>query len=277
MREPIALAIELLVARTSRLPAPAGRLPMEPKIALTVFVAILTPIYLAHSDYGARNFLYFCDIALVLTCVGLWLENRLLLGMQLVGILTIQAIWTIDYFGHFVLGDCPFGLASYAFTKARMLHFLTLFHIWLPLLLLWAVWRLGYNRRAWLLQTLFVCPWMLLSVYLANSTFDLNFAASYLRLSMDGLLQARLPQCLGFVYEGFHGYTNWRLSLSPPWPDVVNVASGLIFVPICLLLPAHLLLVLCCEKRSMILRRRDAIAEASPPGLGGRIRRLFWN
>jgi hypothetical protein len=235
------------------------RLPVEPKVALSVFVAVLTPIYLIHPDYGVRNFLYFCDLALLLTCVGLWLENRLLLSMQLVGILSVQVIWTVDYLGHFMLGSSPFGLAAYAFSRGPVIHFLTIFHIWLPLLLLWALRRLGYDRRAWLLQTLFVCPLLLLSAYLATPSFDLNFSASYLRLSMDGLLEGRLPGLFNFVYEGFHAYTEWRVSLPPFWADAVNVTSGLIFMPVCLLLPAHLLLILCCEKRPIYPSQQKAL------------------
>src|SRR5215472_14225232 len=96
-------------------PAHPRRLPLEPKIALTVFVAVLVPLYLAHPNYGLRNFLYLCDIALLLTLVGVWLENRLLLSMQAVGILTIQAVWCVDYFAYYILGGCPFGMAGYAF------------------------------------------------------------------------------------------------------------------------------------------------------------------
>jgi hypothetical protein len=252
------------------------KLAVEPKIALTIFVAVLTPIYFIHPDYGAKNFLYFCDIALLLTCIGLWLENRLLLSMQLVGILTIQIIWTVDYLGHFVLGNCPFGLAGYAFTRAPIVHFLTLFHVWLPLLLFWAVWRLGYDRRAWLLQTLFVCPWLVLSVYLSNPTFDLNFSVSYLGLSMDRILEGRLPGWLNFIYEGFHSYTEWRLSLGLDWARAIGTFDGMIFMALCLLLPAHLLLILCCEKKRAISPPREGIAATAPRGIGTRIRRLFW-
>jgi hypothetical protein len=39
---------------------------------------------------------------------------------------------------------------------------LSLYHGWLPFLLLWAVWRLGYARRAWIAQTLLT--WAVLPV-----------------------------------------------------------------------------------------------------------------
>src|SRR5262249_17518996 len=39
---------------------------------------------------------------------------------------------------------------------------LSLFHLWLPLLLVWLVWRLGYDRRAFLTWT--VVAWVLLLI-----------------------------------------------------------------------------------------------------------------
>jgi hypothetical protein len=256
-----------------RSPDRPRKLPRQPKIALTAFVAVLIPVYLLHRDYGARNFLYFCDLALLLTIVGLWLENCLLLSMQAVGILTVQALWSFDYLAHYVLGFCPFGLSSYAFGCAPLLHFLTLFHVWLPLLLLWALWKLGYDRRAWALQSVVVWPILLISVFCIDPMHDVNFTASYLNLTMDGLLEGRLPEFLNFINEGFHRYTHWRLSLPPAWAYGINVASGLVFTPFVLLLPAHLLLVGLFEDRTTTL-----IKASAPParGFGLCVRRLFW-
>src|SRR5438876_11564943 len=58
------------------------RIPAWVKIAYTVFVAVLVPEYLRF--YGPANFLWFCDIALLLTVPALWLESRFLASMQLV-------------------------------------------------------------------------------------------------------------------------------------------------------------------------------------------------
>ena len=50
-------------------PVPAMRpqsvIPMWLKIAYTAFVAVLIPVYWA--NYGPTNFLYFCDVALLIT------------------------------------------------------------------------------------------------------------------------------------------------------------------------------------------------------------------
>ncbi len=49
------------------------RIPLWLKLAYTTFVAVLVPVYWA--NYGVTNFLYFCDVALFLTLVGIWLGS----------------------------------------------------------------------------------------------------------------------------------------------------------------------------------------------------------
>ena len=60
-------------------------------------MAVLVPVYWYY--YGPTNFLYFCDVALILTLVGIWRENALLISMCAVGILVPQALWVIDFVG----------------------------------------------------------------------------------------------------------------------------------------------------------------------------------
>ena len=129
------------------------RLPLWLKLVFTGFLAVLVPIY--WRDYGPTNFLYFCDVALFFTLAALWLESPLLASIPLVGILLPQTLWVIDFV--FELVGLHFtGLTGYMFDRqfplfTRMLSF---FHFWLPFLLLWLVWKLGYDRRAFVVWTL---------------------------------------------------------------------------------------------------------------------------
>lgn len=61
-----------------------ARIPLWLKIAYTAFMAVLIPVY--WSNYGPGNFLYFCDLALLLTLAGMWLESSALISMCCVGI-----------------------------------------------------------------------------------------------------------------------------------------------------------------------------------------------
>jgi hypothetical protein len=122
-------------------------IPLVAKLSATVFLAILVPVYL--HTYGPFNFLWFCDAALVLTVVGMWLESPLLVSMCAVGILLPQCLWLADFGGNF-LGLHVLGLTGYMFDRQLPLltRGLSLFHGWLPLLLLWLLYRVGYDRRA---------------------------------------------------------------------------------------------------------------------------------
>lgn len=125
---------------------------MALKVAYSLFMAVLVPVY--WFKYGPTNFLYFCDVALFLTLVGLWRESRLLLSMSAVGILLPQALWCLDFGAH-LLGMRVTGMTDYMFDPNRSLFLrgLSLFHGWLPFLLVFAVHRLGYQRRGFLAWT----------------------------------------------------------------------------------------------------------------------------
>jgi hypothetical protein len=135
--------------------------PLWVKIAYTAFCAVLVPIYLR--DYGPTNFLYFCDVALLMALVAVWTERPIWASMPAVGILLPQALWIVDFLAHAV--GLPFSdMTGYMFDEnyPRFTRALSLFHFWLPIMLVWLVARLGYDRRAFLCWTLLA--WMLLLV-----------------------------------------------------------------------------------------------------------------
>ena len=136
--------------------------PLWVKLGYSAFVALLVPIYLA--TYGPTNFLYFCDVALLLTLAALWTERPLLAGMPAVGIVLPQLFWVADFIAGF-FGVSPLGLAEYMFRdtiplSARALSF---FHGWLPFLLIWLVFRLGYDRRSFAAWTALAWALMLIA------------------------------------------------------------------------------------------------------------------
>src|SRR4051812_25703825 len=94
-------------------PDQTPRISLALKILLTLFVSVLVPCY--WYNYGPRNFLYFCDIALLLTCLGVWLESRLLLSMQAIAILLPQCLWLIDFFSILIFGQRITGMTGYMF------------------------------------------------------------------------------------------------------------------------------------------------------------------
>ena len=138
---------------------PSNRIPLALKLAYTAFMAVLVPVY--WHDYGPTNFLYFCDVALFFALGAVWLESPLLASMPAVGILLPQMLWCVDFLGTCV-GLPLVGMTGYMFNanNSPFLRGLSFFHFWLPFLLVYLVWRLGYDPRAllgwtavaWLLQ-----------------------------------------------------------------------------------------------------------------------------
>lgn len=153
-----------LTVDTIPLPARGGRISLWVKIPYTLFLCVLVPYYWV--EYTPWNFLWFCDVALLVTLIALWTENRFLASTQLVAIGLPQMLWVADFLAG-MAGLHPIGLATYMFDPGIpvFVRGLSLFHGWLPFLLAWMVWRLGYDRRAWLAQivlgwvVLLVCYW----------------------------------------------------------------------------------------------------------------------
>lgn len=123
------------------------RIPLWLKIAYTAFLAVMIPVYWI--NYGPTNFLYFCDVALLLTLVGIWKEDSLLVSLPAVGILLPQMFWCADFLTQLFGGNMT-GMTGYMFDENRSLFLrgLSLFHGWLPFLLFYSVRRIGYDKRA---------------------------------------------------------------------------------------------------------------------------------
>ena len=197
-------------------------IPLWVKLPYTAFVAVLVPYY--WHAYGPANFLYFCDVALLLTLVALWTQSRLLASMQGVAILLPQAIWIADFLVGAV-GGRLLGMTDYMFDPKIPLFVrgLSSFHGWLPFLLIWMIWRLGYDRRAFWVQTIFG---------LALLTVCYAFTAAPPAPAADPNAAVNINYVFGLTSDKPQTMMDGRL-----W-----FALLLAFFPLCLYLPTHLLL-----------------------------------
>jgi hypothetical protein len=161
----------------SRSMNPAPRtIPLWLKLTCSAFAAVFIPVYWYY--YGPTNFLYFCDVALLLTLVGMWTENAVLISMCCVGILLPQALWCVD-FAVVLSGGHLTGMTDYMVKDTSLfLRGLSLFHGWLPFLLFFLVRRTGYDRRALPLWTVLAWTLCFISFFLlpgpANIPGDLT-------------------------------------------------------------------------------------------------------
>ena len=128
------------------------KIPLTLKLAYTAFLAVLVPFYWV--NYGPSNFLWFCDVALAVTLIALWKESPFLASMQAVAITVPQGMWVVDFIYRATTGGHIIDMTEYMFDSENPLfnRSLSLFHGWMPFLLLWMVWKLGYDRRAWKYQ-----------------------------------------------------------------------------------------------------------------------------
>jgi hypothetical protein len=201
----VADPVEVLL--TSSVPA---AIPLWLKVAYSAFVGYLVPVYW-HS-YGPKNFLWFSDIALLGMVPALWLESSLLASMMAVGTLLPELFWNLGYFGRLASGRRLMGLTDYMFDAkySLFLRALSLFHVFLPPLLLWTVWRLGYDARALVAQTLLA--WIVL-------------AATYV---------AKPDRNINWIY-GFGGSERGR-------PRLGHLGLLFLFYPLLIYLPTHIAL-----------------------------------
>jgi hypothetical protein len=150
-------------------------IPLWIKIVYTAFVAGTVVVY--GFQYGPRNFLWFSDIGLLVTVPALWLESSMLASMMALGLLLPEAFWNVTFFLRLLTGKRLAGLTDYMFDPGKPLYLrsLSLFHVFLPVLLLWMVARLGYDPQALLVQTAFAWIVFPLSYLLTDRRENVNW------------------------------------------------------------------------------------------------------
>ncbi|MCC5822248.1 MAG: hypothetical protein LAT64_09435 [Phycisphaerales bacterium] len=137
-------------------------IPLWFRIGYTAFVILLIPFYTV--GHGLENFLWFSNVALLTTVPTIWLRLPLLASMQFLSVGVLEMLWSVDFlFGLLTASGSVTGLTAYMFNPALELHLrlLSLYHLFIPWILLWLVWKLGYDKRALWAQTLFA--WTILA------------------------------------------------------------------------------------------------------------------
>jgi hypothetical protein len=151
------------------------KLPTWLRWSALLWLLIWFPIY--WHAWGAANFLHLCDVAVLLTCIGLWSGNALLISSQAVSSLLIDITWALDAAWRFFLGHHLIGGTEYLFDARFPLwvRLLSLFHLLMPPLLLWSLHRIGYDRRGWPLQSAIALILFIASRF-TDPAKNLNFA-----------------------------------------------------------------------------------------------------
>jgi hypothetical protein len=186
------------------------QIPLLLKVSFTLFVCILVPVYWV--QYGPGNFLWFSDIALLLTVPALWLESALLASMMALAVGLLELAWIVDFFVRLISGVSVTGLSRYMFDSKISLAIrgLSLFHLGLPVLIFWMIYRMGYDDRAFALQSLL--SWVVLP--------------------------------LSYLFSKPSENVNWVYGFKTPqrqMPPLLYLSLLMILLPLIIYLPTHLL------------------------------------
>ena len=215
---------------TSALPPPPI-LPAWLKVFLVLFSCTLA-VYNARM-HGLGSLLYICNVALFIATIGICFERQLLVSMAAVGVIAIQLLWVIDLTGT-LIGTPIIGMTDYMLGDALPLvkRLLSLFHAWLPMVLLFALWRLGYRKEALPLWT--ALTWIVLLI----SYFFLPAPPA----PADAPLAATN---VNYVY-GLH--SSGPQSRVPAW---AWLGAMMVVLPLVVFYPSHLVFTRCFARANM--------------------------
>lgn len=140
-----------------------------------LWLAVWLTIYLKF--WGASTFLFLCDIAVILTCIGLFTGSALLISSQTVSSIVIDTAWLLDIATKLIFNRHLIGGTDYFFDPNYPLwvRLMSCFHVVLPFVLIAALRRTGYDRRALKLQIAIAAVAIIASRF-ASAARNINFA-----------------------------------------------------------------------------------------------------
>ena len=140
-----------------------------------VWMVVWLPAYMR--GWGWANLLHLCDVAVILGCAGLWWGSSLLVSSQAVSSLAAGTLWGLDVGSRLLTGRFLVGGTEYMWDARApiFVRLLSSFHLGLPLALLWALRKIGYDRRALALQAAIAAGLLVASRFLPSG-FNMNYA-----------------------------------------------------------------------------------------------------
>jgi hypothetical protein len=186
-----------------------------------MWMVIWLPAYMR--VWGWANLIHLCDVAVILSCAGLWWGSSLLISSQAVGILIPGIAWGLDVGWRLFTGRVLLGGTTYMWDARAPLwvRLLSAFHLALPLTLLWAMRKVGYDHRALALQSGIAAALILAARFLPPA-LNVNYAYQdpfYHRplgpapLHLAGIIVGTVT----FLYWPAHLFLSW---LFPPGSTV---------------------------------------------------------
>lgn len=182
---------------------------MRVRIVFTVWMAVWTPVILW--AYGPQNFLWLCNVAQFLVLYALWAGDRFILSSQAGTVCLIGLVWVLDFIPAIITGGATAMITAYMFNPEYPMptRIASMYHVFLPALILWVLYRRGYDRRG---------PWLQCAIG------GLAIIGTWLLTDPE--------RNVNWVAAPFHTEQVWM-------PDVVWVVVMLVLGPLLIYWPGH--------------------------------------
>lgn len=199
---------------TGHSPLAESRLPAFPRMRWVAMAWLLVWGTSYAWVWGWANFLHLCDIAVILTCVGVWRGSSLLISTQALSSIVPALFWDVDFAWRLFTGEHLIGGTEYLWDMRFPLgvRLLSVFHVVWPLLLIWALGKVKYDERALHWQTALAVGVLIVSRCVWPDT-NLNFAwrDPFLHQSL-GPAWLHLMITAGVLVVCVYWPTHWLLS-----------------------------------------------------------------
>ncbi len=193
--------------------------------AAAAFVAVYLPAYAL--AYGIANLLFLCNLSVLLAAIAIWTCNRVLISSQAVAILLVGAAWTLDAAGRLVFGSHLIGGTEYMWDPQWPLatRLLSLYHVALPVVLLVALRRIGYDARGyWLQSAIAVVAVGAGRLFGPHANINHSFADPFLKRSWGGAF-SHVALVAGFMTLVAYPLSHLLLKALCPGPPGRRVAA----------------------------------------------------
>lgn len=172
--------------------------------------------------WGWVNLVHLCDIAVILGCVGLWWDSSLLISSQAVSSFAPGILWALDVGWRLTTGKLLVGGTDYMWDTRYPLwvRLLSSFHVGLPVVMFWALRKVGYDRRALALQAAIAAVLFIFARFLP-AELNVNYV---FRDPLFHRAWGPAPVHLAVVYFGALGLLYWPAHLLLCW--LFPVAGG---------------------------------------------------
>jgi len=192
--------------------AKTGKIPLWFQWFFAIFMAILVPAYLW--NYGPKNFLWLSDVTLIIAFIAVMAKSRLVASMAAVNGLFVETLWIVGFLIALLDHENP-QITAYMFDPANPIWVrgLSLFHLFMPILLIWLILRLGYDKRALWIQVPLTWAIIATTWALTNASQNINAAYGYLTLGVHPAIYfIGLAVLIAAVFACTHYFLIWMIS-----------------------------------------------------------------